>query len=68
MKVPKTKDELEGEKSRLKKGLIDEVEKQFIVEALARSGWNVSKAAREIGISRRQFYRLMNKYKIKRKT
>jgi PAS domain S-box-containing protein len=39
-------------------------ERQAIIEALAKAGWNKSKAARLLGISRRTIYRKMEEYGI----
>jgi DNA-binding NtrC family response regulator len=42
----------------------DEAEKQAICASLAKAGSNVSKAARELGISRMTLYRLLSKHGI----
>ncbi len=39
-------------------------EKQQILEALARNGWNKVKAARSLGMARRTFYRRLRRYSI----
>jgi DNA-binding NtrC family response regulator len=48
-----------------KEGMLEEFEKEFVTSALDRSGGNVSKAARETGVSRQSFQYLMKKYGIK---
>jgi len=43
-----------------------QVEKHLIFSSLKRNNWNVTRTAEELGITRRQLYRLMDKYGIKR--
>jgi DNA-binding NtrC family response regulator len=40
--------------------------KQRLLQTLDETDWNVAKAARKLGISRRNIYRKISKYKIKR--
>jgi DNA-binding NtrC family response regulator len=47
-----------------REGVIERFEIAFIREALERSGGNISKAAREAGLSRQSFQHLMKKYGI----
>jgi DNA-binding NtrC family response regulator len=42
------------------------LEKDFILQLLARYNWNITRAVKESGISRSQFYRLLTKYQIRR--
>jgi DNA-binding NtrC family response regulator/tetratricopeptide (TPR) repeat protein len=42
------------------------LEKDFVLQLLARFNWNVSRAVKASGISRSQFYRLLTKYQIRR--
>ena len=42
----------------------EEIEKNTIIRALQRTGGNVTRAAEEIGVSRRTLYRKMKKYDI----
>jgi len=42
------------------------LEKNFILQLLARHNWNVTRAVKASGISRSKFYRLLEKYQIKR--
>ncbi len=58
---PKSK----GSFKESKEGMVEEFEVEFIQSALEKSGGNVSKAARETGISRQSFQYLMKKYGIK---
>jgi DNA-binding NtrC family response regulator len=48
-----------------KEGMVEGFEVDFVKGALEKSGGNVSKAARETGISRQSFQYLMKKYGIK---
>ena len=41
---------------------LDEVERTAVVEALRKHQWNVSRAAKELGITRASLYRRMEKY------
>jgi Nif-specific regulatory protein len=40
------------------------LERRYIIRALQETGWNVSAAARNLGISRRQLQRLMRRYEL----
>jgi len=40
------------------------LEKEFLIQALNQSNWNISKAAIVLNIARRHLYRLMKKYQI----
>jgi DNA-binding NtrC family response regulator len=46
-------------------GMVEDFEVEYVRGALERAGGNVSKAARETGISRQSFQYLMKKYSIK---
>ena len=48
-----------------KEGMLEKFEVEFVRDALEKSVGNVSKAAREIGVSRQSFQYLMKKYGIK---
>ena len=51
------------------KDALDELEKQMILEGLERTGWNKSKLAKELGISRAGLITKVQKYQLeKRKT
>jgi DNA-binding NtrC family response regulator len=57
--VPRTGDELK----RIKKAA--RIEKLFVLEALKRNAWNVTKSAEETGMQRTNFQALMKKYNIR---
>jgi DNA-binding NtrC family response regulator len=63
--VPKTNEELKALKRRLHDEAIGRVERSFVLDALRRNDWNVSRAARETGILRPNFHALMRKYGIR---
>ena len=43
---------------------VQEMERHFLIEALERSGGNVSKAAEDVGMQRTNFHALMRKYSL----
>ncbi len=49
------------------KDSIDELEKQLIVEGLERTGWNKSKLAKELGISRANLIMKVEKYGLEKR-
>lgn len=65
--IPKNSDELKKLKKQIRESSIQEIEKLFIIEALKRNDWNVSKASREVNMQRSNFQALMRKYDIKKK-
>ena len=62
--IPRTWEEFRALKRQACEGTIQELECQFIMEALERSGGNVSKAAQEVGMQRTNFHALMRKYRL----
>ncbi|UCF06260.1 MAG: sigma-54-dependent Fis family transcriptional regulator [bacterium] len=65
--LPRTLEELKRAKKIARKKAIDQIERTFILDALARTNWNVSQAAREIGMQRTNLHALMKKYGIKQR-
>jgi two-component system, NtrC family, response regulator PilR len=63
--VPRTNEELKAMKRRTQAALYSDLERRFVVGALARSGWNVSRAARETGMLRPNFHALMRRHHIR---
>ncbi|KPJ72391.1 Fis family transcriptional regulator [candidate division TA06 bacterium DG_78] len=57
--------ELKKLKQQIRSQAVENVEKAFVINALKRSDWNISKAARIVGMKRQNFQKLMNKYNIK---
>jgi two-component system NtrC family response regulator len=64
--VPKTRHELLEVKRRILEQTFSWFEKQFLVRALEESNWNITSAARQVGMKRPNFSALMRKYKISR--
>ena len=62
--IPKTNDELKEMKKQLKRTSVEELERLFVVEALNRNEWNVTRAAEDVGMRRTNFHALMRKYSI----
>jgi DNA-binding NtrC family response regulator len=63
--VPRTGDELKKVKKVAREKSVEEIEKQFVLEALKRNGWNVTKSAEDTGMQRPNFQALMKKYTIR---
>jgi DNA-binding NtrC family response regulator len=63
--IPKTNREFVLLKKKLREQTIAEVEKEFILHALERNKWNVSRAALEVGIQRQNLQALIRKHGIK---
>jgi transcriptional regulator with GAF, ATPase, and Fis domain len=63
--VPRTGDELKRVKKAAREKSVEEIEKQFVLEALKRNGWNVTKSAEDTEMQRPNFQALMKKYMIR---
>jgi len=63
--VPRTNEELKAMKRSLHDRVCGDIERAFVLEALRRSNWNVSHAARETGMLRPNFHALMRKHGIR---
>lgn len=64
--VPQTNEALKQAKKEIRKKAVAHVEKNFILQSLVQSEWNVSEAARRTGLKRTNFQAMMRKYGIKR--
>ncbi|MBZ0157420.1 MAG: sigma-54 dependent transcriptional regulator [Alphaproteobacteria bacterium] len=62
--IPRTLEELKKRKKDIRLKSIEEIEKGFLVSALRRNGWNITRAAQEIGMQRTNFHALLKKYNI----
>ncbi len=62
--LPKTSTELKQMKKRLRVKAVEEIERAFLTDALKRNEWNISKAARDVGMKRQNFQALMRKYRL----
>ncbi|HEY3352275.1 MAG TPA: sigma-54 dependent transcriptional regulator [Polyangia bacterium] len=63
--VPRTNEELKAMKRSVRERLTGELERSFVIEALRRNDWNVTRAARETGLLRPNFHALMRKYRVR---
>jgi len=63
--IPKTSDELKEIKKQLRESAVENIEKSFVLDALTRNDWNVTKSAEVVGMQRSNFQALMRKYNIK---
>jgi len=63
--IPKTSMELKEIKKRMRESAVESIEKSFILDALTRNDWNVTKSAKEVGMQRSNFQALMRKYNIR---
>jgi DNA-binding NtrC family response regulator len=62
--IPKKAEELKQLRKVMSKRVIDEIESAFILDALKRNNWNVTRAAEEVGLLRPNFHALMRKHHI----
>jgi DNA-binding NtrC family response regulator len=63
--VPATSEELKEIKKQLREKVVEDVEKAFLINALERNQWNVTKASEEVGMLRPNFQALMRKYNLR---
>jgi two-component system NtrC family response regulator len=63
--VPRTNTEFLMLKKKIKEQAVVELEREFVLAALRRNQWNVTRAAHEVGIARPNFQALMRKYGIR---
>ncbi|MBI5018532.1 MAG: sigma-54-dependent Fis family transcriptional regulator [Deltaproteobacteria bacterium] len=59
--VPRSADELKETKRQIRERAVEPVEKAFVLDALRRNKWNVTRAAEETGMLRPNFQALMKK-------
>ena len=62
--IPKTVLELKKKKKNLRIQSVEDIEKMFVMEALKRNRWNISKAASDVGMQRTNFHALLKKYNL----
>ncbi len=63
--VPRTGDELKRSKKAAREKSVESIEKAFVLEALKRNAWNVTRSAEETGMQRANFQALMKKHNIR---
>lgn len=64
VEIPRTNAELKEMKRTLRERMFVDIEYAFVVAALRRNDWNVTRAARETGMLRPNFHALMRKHDI----
>ena len=65
--VPRTNVELKNVRKRIKNEAISDIERLFVLNALERNKWNVTKAAEDVRMQRPNFHALMKKLNIRSK-
>jgi len=63
--APRTSEELKRLKKAAREKSVEEIEKRFVLEALRRNAWNVTRSAEETGMQRPNFQALMKKHQIR---
>jgi DNA-binding NtrC family response regulator len=63
--VPITSEELKEVKKKLREKVVEDIERTFVLNALERHNWNVTRAAEEVGMLRTNFQALMKKYNLR---
>jgi DNA-binding NtrC family response regulator len=63
--VPETNEALKRVKKEIRRKAVIKVEKNFIMNALTKNNWNITQAARKVGLQRTNFQALMKKHNIK---
>jgi two-component system NtrC family response regulator len=63
--IPQTMEELKEHKRRVKDIVSERLEKQFVLSALERANWNVTRAAQLVEMQRTNFHGLMRRYGIR---
>lgn len=63
--VPETSEELKAAKKKVREEASREIEKAFVIQALSRSDYNVTRAAENTGMLRPNFQALMKKYRVR---
>ena len=59
--VPRTAEELKERKRQLREQAVEPLERAFLISALERNGWNVTRAADDVGILRPNFQAMLKK-------
>lgn len=59
--IPLNADELKEKKRMIRERVVEPIEKAFLLNALKRNDWNITKAAEEVGMQRPNFSALLKK-------
>ncbi len=62
---PRTMEELKELKKRIRRQAVVPVERAFVLDALRRNDWNITRAARETGMLRQNFQAMIRKLNIR---
>jgi DNA-binding NtrC family response regulator len=62
VQLPESWAEFRELKRQVREGAVDDLERRFLMQALARTGGNVSKASEAVGMQRTNFHALMRKH------
>ena len=62
--IPRTNEELKILKKQIRQKAVNKIEKNFILNALARNGWNITRASSETGLQRTNLQSLIKKHGI----
>ena len=63
--IPVTSEELKEIKKQMREKAVEEIERAFVLNALERNHWNVTRAAEEVGMLRPNFQAMMRKYNLR---
>jgi DNA-binding NtrC family response regulator len=63
--TPRTNEELKQHRKQIRSQAVEKIERAFLLDALKRNEWNVTRAAQDVGMKRQNFQALMRKYSIK---
>ncbi len=63
--VPRNGDELKRTKKAAREKSVEGIERSFVLEALKRNAWNVTRSAEDTGMQRANFQALMKKHNIR---
>ncbi len=59
--IPESAEELKETKKQIRENAVKPIERAFLINALERNNWNVTKAAREVGMQRPNFQAMLKK-------
>ncbi len=64
VQVPEDNEALKRVKKEIRENAVREVERNFIIQALMQNDWNVTRAAKKVGLQRTNFQNLMKRHGI----
>jgi DNA-binding NtrC family response regulator len=67
LSIPGKSRDLKILKKELRQKAVEDLERKFVLQALRRNGWNVTRAAEDVDMQRPNFQALMRKYNIRLK-